>query len=119
MGGHEVFVTDGERFVLALSQEITASVGIGIPSSRGGGGCLPIDGADTIEQTPTINHTGGHLFEVVRISEVITSQLFWLQGSAIAIELHFRWIRESCLFDEGIRQLIEARLGNTDLRPSA
>ena len=86
-----------------ICQEITAGAGIGIPRPGGGGGCLPVDGSDAIEQTTAINHTGGHLFKVVRLSKVVTRQLFWLQGSAIAIELHLRGIGETSLLDKGIR----------------
>ena len=113
------FLLGGTGGGFPICQEITAGAGIGIPRSGSGGGSLPVDGSDTIEQTAAIDHTGGHFFKVVRLSKIVTRQLFWLQGSAIAIELHLRRIRETCLLDEGIRQLIEARLWDTDLRPGA
>ena len=119
MGCREILLADVERFVLTLCQEIIASIRIGVSGTGGSSGSLPVYRSDTIEQPATVNHTGGHFFKVVRLCEIVTCQLLWLQCSTIAIEFHLRGIGETGLLDKGIRQLIEARLRDADLRPCA
>ena len=71
-----------------ICQEITAGAGIWIPRPDGGGGSLPIHWPDTIEQPSAVDHTSGHFFKVVRLSKIVTRQLFGLQRSSVAIESH-------------------------------
>ena len=117
MGCREVLLADGERLLVAFRQEITAIFRIGVPGADGGGGRLPVHRPYGIEQPAPVDDAGRHLLQIVRRCQIVTRQPLGLQRPAVAIQPHLRGVREACLLDQGVRQLIESRLGDADLRP--
>ena len=119
MGCREFVETDGERGVVALRQEVAAVLRIGVPRAFGRRGRGPVHGSDAVEHPPSVDLTGSHLRQVIGLRQVVSRQPFGLQRPAIAVELYLCRVGKACFFDQGVRQLIEARRGHADLRPCA
>ena len=119
IGRSEGRTVNRQRLTVAGRQEIAAHIRIRIARAREGIPRRPRHRSYAIEEPSSTDGDGGHLSQIIGLSKVITRQLLGLQRSAIAVDLHFRGIREARFLQQGIRQLINAALGNTDLRPRA
>ena len=103
--------------VIVLCQEVIAGSGIGIAYTLMV--IVPSHGANAIKQAATIDHTRGQLFQVIRLRQIVGSQQFGLQASAVAVDLDFVQTGETCPTNDVGSQLIDASSGNADLHPGA
>ena len=119
MGCHEVILVYRERWFVVLCQEIIAIAGIRITLADKCLCRLPCNGSNRIKEPLTINHANRHFFQVIGLHQIVASEAFRLQGTAIAIDLHLRGIRETGFLEECVCQFINATLRDTYLRPHA
>ena len=112
-------LAEGQRFSFILCQEIIAIVGIVVADTGSGRIRLPRDRTYTIEEFAPFHHTRRHFLQIVSCCQVITRQTLWLQTTAIAINLHFRDVRDATTTNKRACQLVDAALRDSYLRPDA
>ena len=119
VGRGESGTVERQRLPVALRQQIAATIRIRIACACEGILRGPGHRSHAIEEPSAPDGDGGHLLQVVGRGQVVGRQLFRLQGTAIAVDLHPRGVCEACLLHQRIRQLINAALRDTNLRPVA
>ena len=95
------------KWIVALSQEITTVIGIGITDALMV--AVPRHRACCHQQTTPIGKaTGCHFMQIVGGLQIVCRQPFRLQGTTIAIDFNTRWICKSCISQQFVGQLIDA-----------
>ena len=88
IGIYEGRTVNSQRLSLTLRQKITATIRIWITRARVSILRGPGHRSNPIEEPSTTNGDGRHFLQVICCSEIVTRQLLWLQGPAIAVDLY-------------------------------
>ena len=105
------------RLFPSLGNEIISVIRIRIPDALDRSLVLPAYRSLGIEIVLAINNTLRHFLQIIKLLQFTGYKRLILQISAIAINLHLIYIRESGLAHHGIRQLMNARLAHSNLSP--
>ena len=116
---HESRAVHGQRFLVALGNEVVAIIRIWIARAREGCVRTPAYRPRSPEQATATHCAGGHFLQVVGSLHVGRREQLWLQSSAIAINPDLVYIAESGTAHHLGSELMDTRLCHADLCPSA
>ena len=117
IGGCKGRTVQGQRLIIIGRQQITAHIRIRIARAREGILRRPRHRPHAIEQPSSTHSDRRHFLHIIGSSQIVARQLFGLQGTAIAVDLHLRGIRKTCFLQQSVGEMIDPTLRDTDLRP--